>query len=85
MMLTISPIQKITILFEVANLPATQSLSPFQAILSCRRQPPCKPCDGKLFDVQGKNITLLKPENPAKVSVKPQNPKAPGQAEMPIS
>ena len=72
-------------LFEVSNLFATQTPSPIQALLSCRRQPYCKPCDGKLFDIQGRNITLLNTENPAKVSVKPQNPNAPGQAEMPIS
>jgi len=71
--------------FKVSTLIATQSPSPVQPILSCRRQPPCKPCDRTLFDIQGENITLLNPENPAKVSVKPQDPKAPGQAEMPVS
>jgi len=45
----------------------------------------CKPDHSTLFDIQGRNITLPAAENPAKVSVKPQNPKAPGQAEMPIS
>lgn len=72
-------------LFQVSNLITTQSPSPFQATLSCRRQPLCKPGHSKLFDIRGRNITLLNPENPAKVSVKPQDPKAPGQAEMPVS
>ena len=84
-MLTINSSQKTTILFEVSNLFATQSPDPIQALLSCRRQPYRKPADSTLFDIQGRNITLLNTENPAKVSVKPQNPKAPGQAEMPVS
>lgn len=85
MWLIISSNLKNPILFKVSTLIATQNPSPFQPTLSCRRQLPCKPHDRKLFDIQGENITLLNPENPAKVSVKPQNPKTPGQAEMPIS
>jgi len=52
---------------KVSNLIATQSPSPIWPLLSCRRQPPCKPGDRKLFDIQGRNIILLAPGNSAKL------------------
>lgn len=84
MVLTISSIKNITILFKVPNLFATQSPSPNQPILSCRRQPPCKPGDSKLFDIRGQNINLLTTGNSAKVRSY-QHPKAQRQARGPVS
>jgi hypothetical protein len=75
------------ILFQVANLLPTQSPIVIQPTLfpPPAANPALSPAAAKLFDIQGENIIRLAPGNPAKVSVKPQDPKTLGQAEMPVS